>query len=57
MMNVEYRMQKMPKSIFLNKNIKELDASQVIASLKKHSFRVRGFLVGGYRGNDFKTPP
>ncbi len=30
-MDIEHRMQKMPKSIFLNKNIKELDASQVIA--------------------------
>lgn len=29
-MSDEYRMQKMPKSIFLNKNIKELDASQAI---------------------------
>ncbi len=45
------------KKHFLNKNIKELDFNQVIASLKKHSFRVRGFLVGGYKGNDFKTPP
>ncbi len=33
-MNIEYRMQKMPKSIFLNKNIKELDASQAIAYQK-----------------------
>ncbi|MFP6297097.1 hypothetical protein ACLGEE_06745 [Helicobacter pylori] len=47
MMNIEHRMQKMPKSIFLNKNIKELDFNQVIASLKKLSSWVRGFLVGG----------
>lgn len=33
-MNIEHRMQKMPKNIFLNKNIKELDTSQAIAYLK-----------------------
>ncbi len=30
-MNIEYRMQKMPKSIFEIKILKELDASQAIA--------------------------
>ncbi len=38
-------MQKMPKKHFLNKNIKELDAGQVIA-YKKAVLGVRGFIKG-----------